>query len=415
MAARFLWWLVLAGFVAAAPAYAQDARDSNAEVARGQYLAVLGDCAGCHTVAHQPAFSGGLAFSAQFGTVYSTNITPDRDTGIGAWTNDQFYRALHQGIAADGHHLYPAFPYLYFARTSRADSDALLAYLKSLKPVYRRPTPNRVIFPLNIRVLMTIWNWLYLDDRPFTPDPAKSAAVNRGQYLVTGLGHCAACHTPKNFLFGDEADKALTGTVLENWFSANLTGSLVEGLGKWSAGDIAHYLATGRNSYATAAGSMQEKVSLSTSRMRDEDRAAIAAYLKTQPSRQPASFPAADVAQMGRGEAVFVARCAYCHQPAGIPDTLSEGGLADYPKLPGDTLVIGRDPTTVLHIILEGADAPVTQNEHTTFAMPAFGTLSDGEVADVATYIRNAWSNRAPSVNRGDVAKLRRAIAAEPD
>jgi mono/diheme cytochrome c family protein len=408
MAARFLFALLLAACFAAAPARAQNA------VERGAYLAVLGDCAGCHTAPHQPAFSGGLAFSAQFGTVYSTNITPDRQTGIGGWTQDQFYRALHQGIAADGRHLYPAFPYFYFARTARADSDALLAYLKSLKPVHRSPTPNRLIFPFNIRALMIFWNWLYLDDKPFTPDPAKSAAVNRGEYLVTGLGHCAGCHTPKNMLFGDESAKALTGTVLENWFAANLTGGSVDGLGKWTEGDIAHYLATGRNHFATAAGAMQEKVTLSTSHMQDSDRAAIAAYLKSLPARVLASPQPPDAAQMRRGEAVFVARCSYCHQPPGTLDTLNEGGLPDYPKLPGDTLVMGRDPTTVLRIILEGAASPVTANERTTFSMPAFGTLSDGEIADVATYIRNAWSNRAPSVTAADVAKLRSAVAAAP-
>jgi mono/diheme cytochrome c family protein len=408
MAARILLSLLLAACFAAVPVHAQEA------VQRGAYLAVLGDCAGCHTAPHQPAFSGGLAFSAQFGTVYSTNITPDRQTGIGTWTQDQFYRALHQGIAADGHHLYPAFPYFYFARTSRADSDALLAYLKSLKPVYRPPTPNRLIFPFNIRALMIFWNWLYLDDKPFAPDPEKSAAVNRGAYLVTGLGHCAGCHTPKNMLFGDEASKALTGTVLENWFAANLTGGSVDGLGRWSEGDIAHYLATGRNQYATAAGTMQEKVTLSTSHMHDSDRAAIAAYLKSLPARSLVSPQPPDAAQMARGEALFVARCSYCHQPPGTPDTLKEGDLPDYPKLSGDTLVMGRDPTTVLNIILAGAESPVTANEHTTFSMPAFPALSDGEIADVATYIRNAWGNSAPSVSGSDVGRLRRAIAATP-
>ncbi|HWC64181.1 MAG TPA: cytochrome c, partial [Rhizomicrobium sp.] len=226
-------------------------------VDRGAYLAVLGDCAGCHTALHQPPWSGGLPFTMQFGTVYSTNITPDRETGIGSWNKDQFYRALHQGIAADGRHLYPAFPYSYFARVSRADSDDLFAYLQSLKPVYRKPTPNDLVFPFNIRSLLVFWNWLYLREGEFKPEPAKSPGFNRGKYLVTGLGHCAGCHTPKDPLFGDIESRALTGEVVEGWSAANLTGARPDGLFTWKTEDITHYLATGRNQFATAAGTMQ--------------------------------------------------------------------------------------------------------------------------------------------------------------
>ena len=201
------------------------ARADDRAVQRGQYLAILGDCSGCHTTQHGAPFAGGLPFTAAFGTVYSTNITPDKETGIGNWTGDQFYRALHQGIAADGHHLYPAFPYIYFTRISRSDSDALFAYLKSLKPVHQPATPNRLLFPFNIRAVMMIWNWLYLDDKRFQPDPRRSASWNRGNFIVNGLGHCAACHTPKNILFGDKTSRALTGATLEHWYAANLTGT----------------------------------------------------------------------------------------------------------------------------------------------------------------------------------------------
>jgi mono/diheme cytochrome c family protein len=386
----------------ALPAVAQD------HVARGRYLTVLGDCAGCHTSAHGPAYAGGLPFNAQFGTVYSTNITPDRKTGIGDWTADQFYRALHDGIAANGRHLYPAFPYAYFTRITRQDTDDLFAYLKTLKPVHQPPTPNRLIFPFNIRWGLTFWNWLYLDKTPPRLPANASPQWKRGEYLVNGLGHCAGCHTPKDILFGDKKDKALTGSVVDNWFSANLTGGDVDGLGKWSHAELVKYLATGRNTYATAAGSMQEKVTSSTSHMSDSDRAAIATYLKSLAPRKLAVAKPPHPDQMRAGEVVFVQHCVICHQPPGKPD--QPGTLPDYPKLAGDTLIMGRDPTTVLRIILEGAPSPVTPNQHTTFSMPSFATLTDDEIADAATYIRNSWGNSASPVAAGDVKRLRARI-----
>jgi len=341
------------------PAQALDA------ASRGQYLAILGDCAGCHTRAHGPAYSGGLPFNAQFGTVYSTNITPDRDTGIGTWNAGQFYRALHEGVAADGRHLYPAFPYIYFTRISRRDSNDLFAFLKTLKPVRQEPTPNQLIFPFNLRWGLIFWNWLYLPKAP-PPDSTRSAQWKRGEYLVNSLGHCAGCHTPKNLLFGDIREKALSGGLVDNWYAANLTGGAVDGLGKWSQDDLVKYLATGRNKYATAAGNMQEKVTLSTSHMSDNDRTAIAAYLKSFPPRKTAESKTPAAQQMASGEALFVQRCKTCHQPPGQPDQPGPGALPDYPKLAGDTLILGRDPTTVLRIILEGAAAPVTPNVHAT-------------------------------------------------
>jgi mono/diheme cytochrome c family protein len=384
-------------------------------VARGRYLAILGDCRGCHTAPHQPAFSGGLPFTAAFGTLYSTNITPDRQTGIGGWSRDDFYRALHDGVAPGGKHLYPAFPYFYFARLSRQESDDLFAYLRTLKPVRRPPRLNALHFPFNLRFLMTFWNWLYLDNRPYRPDPARSAAWNRGRFIVEGPGHCAACHTPKNLLYGDRKDQALTGARVQNWFAANLTGKREDGLGRWSQEDVARYLATGRNAHATAAGSMEEKVSLSTSLMTEADRNAIAAYLKSLPPNGPQSDPAPPPAdQMAAGEAVFVSRCAFCHQPPGRPDQPTPGRLADYPKLAGDTLILARDPTTIIRIILQGAQAPSTPQERTTFAMPGFGVLGDAEIAAVATYIRNSWGNHAPAVTAKAVKAERRAIAVTP-
>jgi len=400
---RFFLGLVLAVCVTV-PAQAQDAT-------RGRYLAILGDCAGCHTHANGSAYAGGLPFNAQFGTVYSTNITPDRETGIGAWTLDQFYRALHEGVAADGSHLYPALPYVYFSRLTRQDTEDLFAYLKTLKPVRQAPTPDKLIFPFNIRLGLIFWNWLYLPKPQPTAVATRSADWQRGEYLVNGLGHCAACHTPKDILFGDKTDKAFTGGVVDNWYAANLTGRAVDGLGKWSHDDLVKYLATGRNQYATAAGSMQEKVTSSTSHMRDEDRTAIATYLKSLAPKGPESTKAPDARQMHSGEALFVENCKICHAPPDQPDQPGAGPLPDYPKLGGDTLILGHNPTTVLRIILEGAASPVTPNEKNTYSMPSFAILSDAEIADVASYIRNAWGNRASPVSKGDVRHLRAKIS----
>jgi mono/diheme cytochrome c family protein len=399
---RFFLAVVFA-FAAAVPVHAADAL-------RGKYLTILGDCAGCHTQVHRPAFTGGLPFNAQFGTVYSTNITPDPETGIGAWNADDFYRALHDGVAPGGKHLYPALPYAYFSRISRQDSNDLFAYLKSLSPVHRPPTPNKLIFPFNLRFGLVFWNALYLDrTTPANPGNA-SAEWKRGEYLVNGLGHCAACHTPKDILFGDIRSKPLAGGTVDHWFAANLNGDVVDGLGRWSHDDVVKFLATGRNKYATAAGSMQEKVTTSTSHMTDADRAAIATYLKSLAPRKTVGSRAPKPDRMSAGEVVFVKNCKVCHAPPGQPDQIGPGPLPDYPKLGGDTLVLGRDPTTVLRIILEGAPSPVTPNAMPTYSMPSFATLSDREVGDVATYIRNSWGNRASPVSRGDVKALRAAV-----
>lgn len=378
-------------FFAALPARADDA------IGRGKYLAVLGDCRGCHTTNGKAPWSGGRGFGASFGTVYSSNITPDPETGIGNWTSDAFYRALHQGIAADGRHLYPAFPYVYFAKLSRVDSDALFAYLRTLKPVHARKPRDRLNFPFNIRSGLAAWNALLLDTAPFKPDPARSPGWNRGAYIVNGLGHCGECHTPKNVLFGDEKGKTFTGETIDGWFSSNLTGARRDGLGGWSGADVVEYLKTGRNRHAVATGPMQEVVTGSTSLMHDDDLAAIAEYLKSLPPKEPAVAKPPDDAQMQRGRAVFALHCAVCHSVS--------SGIG--PLFAGNTLVQARKPTTVLRIVLEGSQAPSTQGAPPAYSMPSFAALSDGEIADVVTYLRNSWGNRASGVRPKDVEALR--------
>jgi len=229
-------------FAVAASAQTPVAQNSDPLVSHGAYLATLGNCMPCHTQKDEEPFAGARPINTPFGVVYSANLTPDRETGIGAWTGDQFYRALHEGIRADGAHLYPAFPYPYFTRISRADADAIYAYLKTLRPIRKPTPPNELPFPFNVRGLIGIWNTLNFNEGEFRPDPSKSAEWNRGAFIVTGLGHCGACPTPKNSLGGDETSKTLTGGTLDNWFAANLTGDPRSGIDRWTADDVVEYL-----------------------------------------------------------------------------------------------------------------------------------------------------------------------------
>jgi mono/diheme cytochrome c family protein len=382
-----------------APVSAQD------QAARGRYLATLGDCAVCHTasVGGAKPFAGGYALSASFGTVYSTNITPDKKTGIGFWTNDEFYTALHHGIAPGDKHLYPAFPYSYFEEISRTDSDALFAYLKTLKPVNATPPPNRLIFPTNIRSMMVFWNMLFLNNALFKADPSKSAQWNRGSEIVNGLGHCGGCHTPKNVFFADETGKAFQGEPIDGWFAPNLTGSQRDGLGRWSAADIAEYLKTGRNRFGRVTGSMQDVVRVSTSQMTDADRNAIAVYLKSLPPAPETALAKADPGEMAGGQAIFVQRCAVCHEERG----------SDYPSLANNSIVQSRNPDTVLRVILQGSQSTATAGGQIGYSMPAFPVLDDKGLSQVATYIRNAWGNRASSVSGREAADFRKLIASK--
>lgn len=376
-----------------------------ATLSRGAYLAVLGDCAGCHTNGTNPPYAGGRGFSAAFGTVFSSNITPDKATGIGAWNKGEFYRALHYGVAPGWHYLYPAFPYVYFTHLDHADTDALFDYLRTVKPVRSTPPAARVVFPFNIRPLMWFWDFLFLDTAPLKSQPTKSASWNRGAWLVNGLGHCAACHTPKNMMFGDERTKSLNGADLENWFSANLNGNHQAGLGSWTADDIATYLKTGGNARATAVGSMQEVVSLSTSRMNNIDLRAIADYLKSLPPIRTPVPQKPDTDAMKVGEAVFVEHCEICHNPT------NHASPRDYPALAGNTLVQAHNPETVLRVIHEGSQSAAIQNASISYSMPSFATLDDRDVADVATYIRNSWGNKAAPVSAKESAATRKRIA----
>jgi mono/diheme cytochrome c family protein len=372
---------------------------------RGRYLAAAGDCQGCHTTAGGAPYAGGRPLETPFGTVLSANLTPDA-SGLKGWSADQFYRAMHEGIAANGEHLYPAFPYNYFTHMPRADTDALFAYLQSLPPVVNKPDRNQLPFPFNIRALVSVWNLLYLDKTTFSADPSHNEQWNRGAYLVEGPGHCAACHTPKTILGGPQKGHDFHGGAFGTWFAPDLTPNGRSGLGGWTRDETVSFLKTGRNPHASASGEMGLVVQDSTSRLADDDLQAIVAYLADRAASPTVSMTPPDTAQMKAGEAIFVDECAACHLMR------AQGQPLAFPPLAHSATAQQTDPTTALHIILAGAQASPTRAAPTPFTMPSFAwKLDDKQVAAVATFVRNEWGNAAPAVSAEQVAKLRAKLA----
>jgi mono/diheme cytochrome c family protein len=382
-----------------------DSAPNAAQIRRGQYLVAAGDCISCHLREGGEPFAGGLGLNTPFGLIYTSNITPDRTTGIGAWSSDQFYRAMHDGKGARGEDLYPAFPYPWFRRVSREDDDAIFAYLMTLPAVEFTPPKNDLSFPLNIRSFVGAWNLLYLDSHNFQPDPGQSAEWNRGAYLVKGLGHCGGCHTPKNSLGADRSKQELQGGKLDNWVAPDLTGNARTGLGDWSVDDIAEFLATGRNAHAAAGGAMADVINYSTSFISDVDRRAIAVYLKSQPASPSIASSAPEAGAMGRGAEVYSDACASCHLDNGI------GQSRLFPPLGKDAMLQQPDPTGLEHLILGGTRVGVSASRPSPLGMPSFAwKLTDQEIADVSTYIRNTWGNQAAPVTAAEVSALRKKL-----
>ena len=391
----------------AVPARAQGTTYSTIE--RGRYLVNAGDCASCHTAEGGKPYAGGLAVPTPFGTIYSTNITPDPATGIGKWSEQDFYNAMHDGIRRDGKHLYPAFPYPWFTKVSRADVRAIKAFLDTVTPVRQQNKPTELPWPLSVREVMAGWNKLYFHEGAFKPDPKKSEQWNRGAYLVEGLGHCGACHTDTNLLGAPKtADKLKGGDFGEHWYAPGLTSNLRDGLGGWSAAEIVEYLKTGANAKSAAGGPMTEVVKNSTQYLSDVDLNAIAVYLKDVPAEQArAAAKATDIDKQAwsRGEALYVDNCTGCHMENGA-------GVAQiFPSLKGSSAVQAKLPDTVTHILLAGAKTAATPGKPTGFAMPAFARkLDDKEVADLVNYIRNAWGNHSSLTNQNAVSKVRKDV-----
>lgn len=383
---------------------------SASKVARGRTLATAGDCVACHTADKGKPFAGGRPIETPFGVIYSPNITPDRDTGIGGWSDDQFYRAMHEGVGPSSRQLYPAFPYPYFTKATHEDVSAIRAYLNTLEPVKNARKQPRLTWPLNWRFLLHGWNWLYFDEGTYQANAQKSPEWNRGAYLVEGLGHCGACHTPRNFVGGEKTSEALQGGALQGWFAPNLTNQQRVGLNAWSTDDIVDYLKTGRNSHSGATGLMAEVITDSTSKLDASDLHAIATYLKDQPGHPEDASPMQGSPVLTAGRAIYQDSCSACHAPDG------KGVPLLFSPLGGSALLQSHDHTTAIRLVLEGARTAPTDARATTAAMPAYGwKLSDAEVAAVLTYTGNSWGNATPEVTAADVKTVRERLQAEHD
>jgi mono/diheme cytochrome c family protein len=393
--------MILCTAFAAGQARAQPSAET---IAHGKALAIAADCASCHTADPSKPFAGGKLIATPFGGITSPNLTPDQDTGLSAWSDDDFYRALHTGVARDGSRYYPAFPYPNFTKLTRADVLAIRAYLATLTPVHNIRPPPQLRWPLNYRVVMWVWNWLFFKPGILVPDQQKSTEWNRGRYLVEGPAHCGACHTPKNLFGADKRGQAYGGGPVQGWFASRLDEAARSGLKSWSTGDIVEYLQSGRNGRSHAGKLMAEVVVGSTSKMSDADISAIAIYLKDLPAGAPEpEVVAPPPAQMADGEKVYKGACIACHEADG------SGSPRIYPPLPGNANLQSADPSSTLRIILDGAQTVTTPRAPNTGSMPAYSQkLSDQEIADVATYIRNAWGNAAPTVTPAQVTKARR-------
>jgi mono/diheme cytochrome c family protein len=398
---------VLAGGLVVQAARAA-APDSGA-IARGAYLARAGDCVACHTAPGGKAFAGGLPMRTPLGTVYSTNISPDAQSGIGAWSERDFERALRRGVARDGHNLYPAMPYPSYAKVSDADVAALYAYfIKAVAPVRQANRTPDIRFPLNMRWPLKLWNLVFLDSTPYRAKPNRTAEWNRGAYLVQGLGHCGACHTPRGAGFQekglDETEAAyLAGAEIDGWYASSLRGEQGAGLGRWSAAELKRFLGSGANAHASAYGSMAEVVSNSTQYFSERDLSSIAAFLRALPASAPASNPGSTGVASVNGGRVYRTYCLQCHGADG------RGHAPLLAPLAGNPTVIEPHGPSLVNVVLNGSGERVVGGVPQAYPMPGFGKLlDDRQVADVLSFIRASWNNGAPPVGPQQVAKVRK-------
>ncbi len=382
--------------------------DAAAQVARGAYLARAGDCMGCHTARGGAAYAGGRAILTPFGTIPAPNITPDPDSGIGTWSADDFWRALHNGKSKDGSLLYPAFPYPNYTRIMRADADALFAYLHTLAPVRQANRPPELRFPFNYRPLLAIWRALYFRPGVYRPQPARSEDWNRGAYLVQGLGHCSACHTPRNLLGATRSGGTLSGALIPmlDWYASPLGGSGTDGLGNWPQPELESLLKTGISARGAVAGPMAEVVRLSLQHLSDSDIHAMAGYLKSLPAGtgqgQAAAPGPGDSTALALGKSLYEKHCAECHKDSGA------GAPPAFPPLAGNRGVQLESPVNPIRLVLYGGYPPSTAGNPRPYGMPPFvNLLDDREAAAVVSYIRNAWGNHASLVSAGQVNRYR--------
>jgi len=381
-------------------------------IARGKYLTQAADCEVCHTREGGQAFAGGRAFTTPFGVLYSPNITADRETGIGAWSDADFLRAVHQGIAKDGERLYPAFPYESYTLIADEDVLAIKSYLFSLPLVHAVAPPNSLRFPFNQRWLMGIWAAFYNPDQRFQPRVGRSAEWNRGAYLAEALAHCGDCHTPRNLAQALDNRRKFAGAVVTGWYAYNITSDPVSGIGSWSDDDLAQYLQSGHAvGHGSAGGPMAEEVAASSSNLTSADLRAIVTYLRSIPTVRTPDLPAVKTEAASdspklvqatlepRGREIFEGACASCHGWSGV------SLVTRYATLTGDRAVNDVSAMNVVQIVLSGARAHSAEG---LVLMPAFGdAYSDTEIAAVANYVTGRFGAAASRLTAQDVARFR--------
>jgi mono/diheme cytochrome c family protein len=394
------------------------AADAPDLIARGEYLERAGDCIVCHTGPGEKPFAGGLKMGTPLGAVYTTNITPDKETGIGAYSFEDFERAMRKGVGKDGHHLYPAMPYPSYAKISEDDLRALYAYfMQSVVPVKRQNTASDIPWPLNMRWPIAIWNIAFSAKPDYTPKPDHDAKWNRGAYLVQSLGHCGSCHTPRGIFFqekGMDETKAtyVQGGNLDNWYASSLRQDSLAGLKGWSEADIVAFLKTGRNDHATVFGTMIDVINNSTQYLSDDDLGAIAAYLKSLPGNSTGTTYAYDAKTFDKlhsgtadsaGARVYLQQCGDCHALDGM------GRPPFLPPIAGNPVVMDSDPSSLINLALNGANRVVVGGMPDSYRMPEFRVqLKDQDIADSLNFIRKGWGNSATPVSAEQVAKIRK-------
>lgn len=392
------------------------AAPSEGLIARGAYLALAGNCMTCHTARGGQSYAGGRAIDTPFGTVFTSNLTPDQKTGLGSWSPAHFWRAMHNGRSKSGRLLYPAFPYTSYTQVTREDSDALFAYLGSLPAVAQPNRPHALRFPYQSQAALAVWRALYFSPGVYQPDASRNAEWNRGAYLVKGLGHCAACHTPRNALGASNDKLNLAGGLIpmQNWYAPSLVSPHEAGVGDWRRADIVSLLETGVSPQASLIGPMAEVVQRSTQHLSPEDLGAMARFLKELPQTQARSAPSdapaappppvqsATTAVLTGGAKLYDQHCAQCHGDQG------QGVTNAYPALAGNRAVTMPQTANLVQIVLNGGYAPATPGNPRPFGMPPFVlVLSDSDVAAVLTHIRSAWGNQAGEVTALEVNRIR--------
>ena len=390
---------------------------TEAHIEKGRYLALAGNCMACHTARGGAPLAGGRLIDTPFGGVYSSNLTPDPDTGLGRWTAQDFWQAMHRGRSKDARLLAPAFPYNHTSVITRDDSDAIFAWLSSMPAVVQPQSPHTLTWPFGTQPALAVWRSLFFEPRPFQADKAQSAEWNRGAYLVQGLGHCAACHSPRNALGASGPVHDLSGGLMPvaNWYAPDLTGDAESGMASTPLPQIVQLLRTGASSTAQTSGPMGEVVQHSLQHLNDADLQAMAVYLKSRAQSTPPTTSAQPQAARislqvaTQGAKVYERQCLQCHgeQGEGVKTALGE---VAYPALAGNRAVLLQDPTNLVQLVLYGGYGPATQGHPRPFGMPpAVLELDDRDIASVLTHLRTRWGNQAGEVTPLQVNRIRAA------